>query len=243
MLEVERHEKILKELEKKGRLSYKEIEVFLMVSIATIRRDVEKLKEEGLLEKVSGGVLSRRKMSFESGVSEKFYINIDEKKIIAKKAAKLVKNGDFIYMDAGTTVYYMIQYLGGKEITVVTNGLMHLEALISQNINTIITGGEIKPSTRAVVGSEALKNVEKYRFDKCFMGTNGLNMHYGYMTPDINEANMKRTVIEISNEAYILADSQKFGELSSIKFADLEQCKIITGNRIVADYSKFPILD
>ena len=163
MLEIERHEMILKKLEETGKLSYENIENFLNVSIATIRRDVEKLSKKDLLNKVNGGIVSKKRINFELEVAEKFEENIEEKKKIAKKAAKLVKKGDFIYLDAGTTTYYMIDYLKDNNISVVTNGLMHLDKLLLNNIKTIIVGGEVKPVTKAVAGIEALKNIEKYR--------------------------------------------------------------------------------
>ncbi|MBP9477195.1 MAG: DeoR/GlpR transcriptional regulator [Sebaldella sp.] len=241
MLEIERHEMILKKLEETGKLSYENIENFLNVSIATIRRDVEKLSKKDLLNKVNGGIVSKKRINFELEVAEKFEENIEEKKKIAKKAAKLVKKGDFIYLDAGTTTYYMIDYLKDKNISVVTNGLMHLDKLLLNNIKTIIVGGEVKPVTKAVAGIEALKNIEKYRFDKSFIGVNGVSIEYGFMTPDVNEALLKEKVIEISNKAYILADQKKFNELSSVKFADIKKCKIITSELKDEVYKNYTI--
>ena len=241
MLEIERQEIILKKLEETGKLSYESIEKFLNVSIATIRRDVEKLKNRGLLSKVNGGIVSKKRINFELEVAEKFEENIEDKKKIAKKAASLVENGDFIYLDAGTTTYYMIEYLKDKNISVVTNGLMHLDQLILNNIKTIIVGGEVKAITKAVAGIEALKNIEKYRFDKSFLGANGVSVEYGFMTPDINEALLKEKVIEISNKTYVLADQKKFNELSSVKFSDIEKCKIVTNDLKDENYKKYVI--
>ena len=241
MLEIERQEIILKKLEETGKLSYENIEKFLNVSIATIRRDVEKLKNRGLLSKVNGGIVSKKRINFELEVAEKFEENIEDKKKIAKKAADLVENGDFIYLDAGTTTYYMIEYLKDKNISVVTNGLMHLDHLILNNIKTIIVGGEVKAITKAVAGIEALKNIEKYRFDKSFLGVNGVSINYGFMTPDINEALLKEKVIEISNKTYVLADQKKFNELSSVKFSDIEKCKIVTNDLKDENYRKYVI--
>ena len=128
-----------------------------------------------------------------------------------------------------------------KNISVVTNGLMHLDKLLLNNIKTIIVGGEVKPVTKAVAGIEALKNIEKYRFDKSFIGVNGVSIEYGFMTPDVNEALLKEKVIEISNKAYILADQKKFNELSSVKFADIKKCKIITSELKDEVYKNYTI--
>ena len=228
MFEIERHEIILKKLEEKGKLYYTEIEELLNVSIATIRRDISKMEKRGLLSKVKGGVISKRRINFEPEINMKFEENIDSKKKIAQKAASLVKKNDFIFLDAGTTTYYMIEYLKNKNVTVVTNGLMHLDKLIQYKIKTIIIGGEVKIETKAVVGIEALKNIEKYRFDVSFLGVNALDIKRGYMTPDIREAVLKEKIFTISERTYILADKEKFNQSSSIQFGKIEDGLIIT---------------
>lgn len=228
MFEIERQETVLKKLEEKGRLSYEEIEGFLNVSIATIRRDINKMEEKGLLLKAKGGIMTKRRINFEPEINTKFGEKIEIKKKIALKAANLVKNGDFIFLDAGTTIYYMIEHLENKNITVVTNGLMHLDKLIECKIKTLVIGGEVKSSTKAVVGIEALKNIEKYRFDMSFLGVNALDIKRGLMTPDIKEAVLKEKIIEISDKTYILADKEKFGQSSSVKFGNIDDCIIIT---------------
>ena len=169
----------------------------------------------------------------------KFEENTEAKKRIAKKAAKLVKKGDFIFIDAGSTTYYMIEYLKNKNITVVTNGLMHLDKLIQCKIKTIIIGGEVKPTTRAVVGIEALKNIEKYRFDISFLGVNGVDIDKGLMTPDIKEAILKEKILKISEITYILADKEKFGVSSSVKFGNVEDCTLITDELADSRYEKY----
>ena len=239
MFEIERHEIILKKLEEKGRLSYEEIEKFLNVSIATIRRDIKKMEEKELLTKVNGGIVAKRKINFEPEINVKFEENTEAKKKIAKKAAELVKKGDFIFLDAGSTTYYMIEHLKNKNITVVTNGLMHLDKLIQCKIQTIIIGGEVKPTTKAVVGIEALKNIEKYRFDISFLGANGIDIDNGLMTPDIKEAILKEKILEISAKTYILADKEKFGVSSSVKFGNLKDCILITDGITDNRYEKY----
>lgn len=239
MFEIERQEKVLKKLEEKGRLSYEEIEEFLNVSIATIRRDINKMEEKGLLLKAKGGIMTKRRINFEPEINTKFGEKTGIKKKIALKAAKLVKNGDFIFLDAGTTTYYMIEHLKNKNITVVTNGLMHLDKLIECNIKTLVIGGEVKPSTKAVVGIEALKNIEKYRFDISFLGVNALDIKRGLMTPDIKEAVLKEKIIEISNKTYVLADSEKFGQSSSVKFGNINDCIIITDESTEDKYKNY----
>ena len=141
MLEIDRFEKIMYELNKKGRLSYQELNDIMDVSSSTIRRDIEKMYLKGLLLKIKGGVCQQKKLSFDIEVKDRFKEGVNEKKEIAEKVSEIIKNGDFVYLDAGTTVFYLIEKLKNKNLTVVTNGLMHIEELLKYGIKTIIVGG------------------------------------------------------------------------------------------------------
>jgi len=239
MLEIDRFEKILDELEKKGRLSYQELDSIMKVSASTIRRDIEKMYKNGLLIKIKGGVAQLEKLNFDPKIADRFNRNVEGKKEIAQKAFKRIKKGDFIYLDAGTTVFYLIEKLKDIEVTVITNGTMHIDELLRNNIRTIVAGGEIKGLTGAVVGIETVEFLDKYRFDKCFLGTNGISLKAGFTTPEVNEAMVKKKVLELSEEKYILADEDKFDKISNIKFSPLENCKIITTKKAIKENNRY----
>ncbi len=239
MLEIERFEKILSELDKKERMSYKELDAIMKVSPSTVRRDVDKMHKSGLVTKIKGGVSQLKRLNFDLGIAERFNENVEDKKEIAQKALKKIEKGDFVYLDAGTTVYYLIEKLKDMEITVVTNGVTHIEELFNNRIKTILIGGEVKGVTKAIVGVEALEFLDKYRFDKCFIGTNGVSVDAGLTTPEINEAMVKKKVIELSREKYVLADNEKFDKVSNIKFSSLEECKIITTEKAIRKNNRY----
>ena len=239
MLEIDRFEKILFELNEKKRMTYKELDNVIDVSLSTIKRDIEKMERKGLLNKIKGGISKINDIRSDKEVEERFGENINEKKEISVKAFKVIKNDDFIYLDAGTTVFYLIDKLKNKNITVVTNGVMHIEELTKNKIKTIIIGGEVKIETKAVVGIEALKNIEKYRFDISFLGVNGVDIDKGLMTPDIKEAILKEKILEISDTTDILADKEKFGMSSSVKFGNVENCILITDDFTDSRYNKY----
>src|SRR5699024_1449315 len=118
--------------------------------------------------------------------------NLHKKMNIAKYAASFVKEGDCIYLDAGSTVIQMIPFLKHKEVVVVTNGLTHVDILNLHGITSYLLGGRIKTRTSALTGPQAIQSINNYRFDKCFLGTNGFHSTYGYTTPDPDEANIKQ---------------------------------------------------
>lgn len=232
MITEERHQEILRRLKQKGTIKVCDLVPQMNTSESTIRRDLVQLESMNYLRRVHGGAVSVQNKSVERSYNDKSTENSSQKDAIAKYAASLVNEGDRIYLDSGTSVYEIIKYLHPKNVMVVTNGLSHVEALIEFDIPCILLGGKIKPTTKAVIGYEAIQALERYRFDKCFMGTNGVHTTYGFTTPDPEEADIKNCAMTSSNEVFILADDSKFGEVSFTRFAELEQAQIITKSNV-----------
>lgn len=236
----ERHNLILEFLEKKCIAKISELMEITDSSESTIRRDLVSLESINVLKRIHGGATLPKGRLVEPSYQEKEIQSVEEKKAIAKYAAALVEDGDSIYLDAGTSTFEMIEYIDKKNIVVVTNGLKHINALIEQNINAYILGGKVKGITKAIIGMDALKNLQKFRFDKCFLGINSIHIEYGFTTPDSEEAILKENAIKHSNETFVLADESKFGEVSFVKIADLKEAVIITNSKIdnYEEYSK-----
>ncbi|WP_054957874.1 DeoR/GlpR family DNA-binding transcription regulator [Paenibacillus dakarensis] len=228
MLTEERYRLILERLQEQGVVKLQELVELLNASESTVRRDLVDLEAKNLLKRVHGGASLMMQKSIELGMDEKTFKNIHEKNVTAKRAAERIQDGDCIYLDAGTTTLAMIPYIKAKEITVVTNGLSHVDALVSRNIRSYLLGGLMKIHTKAVVGSIAIQNMEQFRCDKSFIGTNGIDVKMGYTTPDPEEALLKRTAHNASGETYVLADSSKFGKITFAKMFDLEEATLVT---------------
>lgn len=197
-------------------------------SESTIRRDLSQLEEQKFLKRIHGGAQRLQGKLQEPSMIEKSSKNLQEKRLIAKYAASLVETGDCIYLDAGSTVIEMIEYLPIKDIVVVTNGLMHVTPLLNKGISTYIIGGLTKPKTNAIIGRGALASLDIYRFDKCFIGVNGIHPQFGFTTPDQEEAMVKQKAISLAREAYVLADNTKFAEISFAKIAEIHEASVIT---------------
>ena len=172
MLTEQRHEIILQLLNEKGSITVSELKKLLNSSESTIRRDLNTLDEEGYLTKVFGGAVLKETVfsSAELSVSQKINVNADEKQSIARYAAKLIVPDDFIYIDAGTTTEYMIDFLTEKRATYVTNAVTHARKLAVAGFKVILIGGELKGITEAVVGNQAIITLEKMNFNKGFFG-------------------------------------------------------------------------
>ena len=224
MLTEKRYEIILSLLKEKGLIKVTELMDSTNTSESTIRRDLCTLESKGLLQRIHGGAKSINYTSKELSFKEKSTKNIHEKNILAKYAASLIEDGECIFLDAGTSTYEIIKYLRNKDILVVTTGLNHIDALVDNDIRCYMIGGNVKLNTKA----HAIKCLNKFRFDKCFIGTNGIDLKAGFTTPDCEEASIKSCAIDNSKISFVLADNSKFNEISFVKFSELEKCIIIT---------------
>ncbi|MDT2595858.1 DeoR/GlpR family DNA-binding transcription regulator [Enterococcus dongliensis] len=228
MLTEERHKKIIEWLERDGLVKSQDLIQWLNSSESTVRRDLHELEELGLLERIHGGAKRPQHLEQELGMDEKSSKNVQQKKIIAKYAANLLSEGDVIYLDAGTTTSEMIPFMKKQKVTIVTNSVGLAAHLVEAQIATIVLGGRIKLTTDAVVGSQALEQLKQYRFNKAFMGMNGIHSDSGYSTPDPEEAILKRTAIQQAEEAFVLVDHSKFNQTSFVRVASLSAASILT---------------
>ncbi len=231
MLTEQRHNAILQLLNEKGSVTVAEIKELLNISESTARRDITQLARMGKLEKVFGGAISHENniTTKEPTVRQKSEIHKEEKRWIAAYAASLIRSSDFVYIDAGTTTEGMIDFLpDDNSISYVTNGVAHAQKLMAAGRKVILVGGELKSSTEAVVGAEAVLMLQKYHFSRGFFGTNGVSLEDGFTTPDPGEALVKQIAIQQSRLAYVLADSSKFDLVSSVTFCPIDRAQILT---------------
>ncbi|AJC24135.1 MULTISPECIES: DeoR/GlpR family DNA-binding transcription regulator [Bacillus] len=229
MLTPERYQLIIDQIEKRDVVKIQELISMTNASESTIRRDLSTLEERGFLKRVHGGASKLSNSRQEPDMLEKSSKNLQGKLKIAEEAASLLEEGDCIYLDAGTTTLHMIDFIDpSKDIVVVTNGVMHIDALIRKGIPFYLLGGYVKHRTGAMIGGASLTAVSQYRFDKSFLGVNGVHIEAGFTTPDPDEALLKTKAVRQAKNAYVLADPSKFGEISFAAFAALGDAAIIT---------------
>lgn len=233
MLTEKRYEVILKLLEERKSITVPELKEVLKISESTIRRDLTALDHASRLVKVFGGAVAAESAitSAELSVAQKEDVNKEEKVRIARYATALIEPEDFVYLDAGTTTGYMIDYITQKKATFVTNAVSHAKRLAAAGFRVLLVGGELKGKTEAVVGNQAILSIQNFHFTKGFFGTNGISKKAGYSTPDYNEALVKKTALGQTHKSYVLADTTKFGNVSSVTFAPLESAIVLTEHK------------
>lgn len=199
----------------------------LDTSESTVRRDLDELESERKLHRVHGGAELPHSLQEEFTNQQKSIKNIQEKMQVARKAASLISNDDVIFVDAGTTNELLLGYFNQDNLTVVTNSIHHAAKLVDKNIQTIIIGGHVKKTTDASIGAVAYEQIKQLNFDKAFLGINGIDEEF-LTTPDMEEAVIKKTVIENARKSYIVTDSSKIGRVSFAKVDKIENTTIIT---------------
>ena len=230
MLTEERYNRILKCLNEEKTVSVARLVEELNVSESTIRRDLNYLAGMNRIIKVHGGAtaISENYDFGERNVETKQKLFSEEKEKIARYAAGLIRENDFIFIDAGTTTEKLIDFIQEPTATFVTNGFIHAKKLAYRGFKVYLLGGEIKAATEAVVGSECIEQLRKYNFHKCYLGTNGISMTKGFTTPDPDEAGVKRAAAEHSYIPFILADHSKFNQTAPVTFYAADKACIIT---------------
>lgn len=239
MLTQERRDLIVAYINEKSAVTVTQLMEEFDASAATIRRDLSVLHDEHRIMKVFGGatsLLTSDVSTFEPTVSAKAALNVEEKDLISKYAASLINDDDFVYIDSGTTTLEMIKYIENTRAKYITNGIVHAKKLLEKGLSTMIIGGRCKASTEAIIGPDCIEGISKYHFTKAFMGTNGISITAGYTTPDVDEALVKEEAVKHAYVSYILADHTKFGQVSSVTFADITSCCIITDKEVSKNY-------
>lgn len=230
MLASERKRKIIDYLKIKKRATIEELLPVIEGSISTLRRDLNELEKEKRLRRVHGGAELTQNLSGELSISEKNSKNIQEKTKIAQQALSKIKDGDIIFLDAGTTTGLLAELISQSHLylTVVTNSVTHLTKLTDERLIVYLLGGRVKKVTDAIIGSQALEQLSHYQFNAAFLGANAFDENHGAMTPDHEEAAIKALAVKQSQSAYVLADASKIGQMSFVKFAETDEVHLIS---------------
>ena len=211
----ERQKNILKLVNERNRVFVNELSVLFQTSAVTIRRDLQALEKQGLVQRVHGGAIRQASLFTGLALSEKEKIRPAEKDRIARYAATLVKPGDVMIIDSGSTTLQFARHLKNySKLTVITNSLHVASELAASGNKIILTGGEMEGNSLALVGPLADKTLQSLMVDKLFMGIDGIDFESGLTAASIAEARTISEMMSVSRQTILLADSSKFGRKS-----------------------------
>lgn len=199
------------------------------VSEATARRDLDSMAADGLLERTHGGAVLHRGTGFEELHSEKLKIMVPQKTKIALSAAEIIKNGDSIYLDSGTTTYLLAEQLASlKHITVVTNNLdIAYFCKLDSTSTMIVTGGMRREGYSILVGDLAQNLIKNLCVDYAFVGVDAIDVNSGVFCSNFSEIGVKTDMLHAGKKTVIMADSSKFKKKALAKLCDLSDIDIL----------------
>ncbi|WP_406728814.1 DeoR/GlpR family DNA-binding transcription regulator [Streptomyces sp. GD-15H] len=233
LLAEQRRTLILDEVRRRGGVRVNELTRKLGVSDMTVRRDLDALARQGVLEKVHGGAVPLVEAStHEPGFEAKSGLELSAKDDIARAAAELVAPGAAIALSGGTTTYALAnQLLEVPDLTVVTNSVrvadvFHAAQRTSgprQGAATVVLTGGVRTPSDSLVGPVADQAIAVLHFDLLFLGVHGISVEAGLSTPNLAEAETNRRLVQSARQVVVVADHTKWGTVGLSSFASLDQ--------------------
>jgi DeoR/GlpR family transcriptional regulator of sugar metabolism len=238
----ERRQSLLDILRKQPGLRVPELALTLDVSEGTVRNDLNALEEQGVLMRVHGGAVLNQQDQFQNiSFVRRYQQNAAAKLAIAREAAVLVNDGDSVLMDASTTAYYFAKALSErKRLRVMTNGFEVARELAQNATNTVVLlGGVVNNESSSVTGLLSEHIIEELHIQKTFLSCSGFSLERGMTEVHLAEAQLKRKVIESSQELFALVDSTKFGKEDLTSFAHPGRIKrLFTDNHLSSEWAE-----
>jgi DeoR family transcriptional regulator, fructose operon transcriptional repressor len=218
-----RKKTILKLLEKNDEISIQNIIAQCNVSEITIRRDLNLLEKKGLLKRTHGGAIRNAVILELFGFDNKILNRRNQKLEICKLAASIIQENDTIYMDCGTTVYFLSHFLPRfKNLRVITNSLPVVSELMPHpHIKVYLIGGELDNSRKALYGTMTDNLLSRYKADKAFIGAAGISLSQGLSSNHEKEASVTLKMAEAADKVYLLCDSSKIENISYFNYSSL----------------------
>ncbi len=230
----ERDRRILELLADRGSLSVAALSAELGVSEVTVRSDFKSLEDRGFITRSRGGASP----AFHPSILDRQRSMVEEKNRIARAAAELVRDGDAIMIEAGTTTALIAKYLLGKrDIHIVTNStLVYSYARLNPALSITMTGGEFRRATESMVGPIALRTIADFNVALAFVGTDGFSLENGMTTQLVEGAEIVKAMRIRARETWLVADSSKYGKSGFVGVLPLSAVNgIITDSGLQAD--------
>lgn len=235
---VERRRFILEELQQNKQVNISQLNNRFNVSKVTLRKDLRYLENKNLLIRSRGGAMLPVKVGYDLSVKKRMVLNLEQKKSIAAAASSLIKEGDTIIMDSGTTLMQLTNHLEKiRKLTIITNALdIAIKLSEFNNLKIIVPGGIFRKKSCSLVGVTAVENFQMFRADKYFVSADGIN-NEGLFTANLEEGQIAKIIMSHAKENIVLVDSSKFDRNGIINFSQLSKIHtLVTDKNIPQNY-------
>lgn len=237
----ERRYEILQEVEEQGSVRVAELSRKFRCSEVTIRNDIKSMDMEGLLTRTHGGAVKLEREPVRKYSAKSIYRNVEHKKQIAARAYEFIKDRDTIIIDDASGSFYLALHIKEhpeKRLAVVTNSLMVGNELSGvSHVELYLVGGHVGGHLASTMGEATLRDMEQFHVDKGFIGVHSINFDVGLTSIASPQMQIKKEILKISDQIYVLADSSKFGGgYVSVICPIHEIDKVITDNKLSKEY-------
>ncbi len=233
MLAIERRNAILEKLQTEGKVVVSELSAFYEVSEETIRRDLEKLENEGYAIKSYGGAVLNENANLDLPFTVRKNTNVVGKQKIAELISDMVHDGESIFLDASSTAVAIAKAIKHKnDITIITNSLeIAIQLLEASGCKVISTGGVVTESSFALVGHVTDRTISSYCVDKAIISCKGFDLEAGFTDSDERHANNKRSMLAGARVKIVAIDNSKFHQISFAKIGNLQDITMIVTDK------------
>ena len=231
MIAIERRNTIKKILFKRGSVKVSDLVKQFNVSEETIRRDLNQLEKEGLVEKNYGGAILRNTLvttEFNLPIRQRQQHHSKEKELIGIRAAELVEPEQTLILDAGSTVWHLARNLARVDNLMIITNAMNIaeECIINKTASIYLLGGKLRRNSLSLVGPQAELELQNYSADYVFLGASAVSRK-GFMSTDLYEAQMKKAMVATGKKVVVLADHSKFDKSGLTSFCDFKDINIL----------------
>lgn len=233
-----RSQLILAVLEESGEVDIHGLALKLEMSEITVRRDLNRLAEEGRLARTHGGAMKIDPLINFKAFENKTATNGKAKEAIARRAAAEINDGDIIFMDCGSTVARLCPFIRNKRIKVITNSLPVIYELRESAVTLNMIGGEVDRDRQAVHGKIAEEHIARYKANKAFLGVDGISLN-GLFAHSEKEASITLAFAEQSKTTYMLCDAGKIGKESYLHFSDLDLVQFLITDSMAKELDRY----
>lgn len=232
---VERRSIILEELQKNKHVDISTLKNLFNVSEVTLRKDLRHLENKNLLIRSRGGAMLPVKVGKDLSVRKRMVLNLELKKSIAKAALPLIKEGDTIIIDSGTTLMQLVSLFDRiRNLTIITNALdIAIKLSEFKHLKIIVPGGTFRKKSCSLVGVNAVENFQAFRADKYFVSADGIDRD-GLYTSNLEEGQIAKIIMSNAKKNIVLIDSDKFDRTGTMNFATLDRIHTLVTDRHIA---------
>lgn len=225
MLAIVRRQKIVDIIQEKKKVLVQELATSFSVTEETIRRDLEKLEDQGILKRTYGGAIINQGTNMDMPLSMREISNKEGKMKIAEEVSQSIEDGETLMLDSSSTAFYVAQCIRNKKkkVTIITNSFKVLNELQDiKEINLILAGGIFRDSAKSFIGKWAEGVIKNYYVNKAIICCKGMDINRGVMDSNEQEAEIKKLMTKSADKVLLVVDSMKFDKSSFVKIVDFD---------------------